>query len=263
MHFPFTNLTTCLASTAIWFNSEYHRRSFLGALPEFLRRMPDYQPLDAVDRIMARSSIMPQGIDQFPPRIERQPGPLRILWAARWEHDKNPDDFFRAVKRLMESGQQFRLSVIGEQFREVPEVFARARDLFEDRIDHWGYLESRTEYVNALLQADVVVSTAHHEFFGISVVEAIAAGAYPLLPDRLAYPEVLDPVSHPERSRHFYDGSVPQLVTKLNELAERSNNGNLWGGEQSNLVDSMSRFYWDSLAVRLDDQFEKLISGVS
>ena len=47
------------------------------------------------------------------------------------------------------------------------------------------------KYLKILSEADIIVSTAIHEFFGISVVEAIAAGAYPLLPKRLAYPEVL------------------------------------------------------------------------
>ena len=35
------------------------------------------------------------------------------------------------------------------------------------------------------------VSTATHEFFGLAAAEAIATGLYPLLPERLAYPELL------------------------------------------------------------------------
>jgi glycosyltransferase involved in cell wall biosynthesis len=57
----------------------------------------------------------------------------------------------------------------------------------------WGYQPDKA-YWQALRAADVVVSTARHEFFGIGVVEAISAGCWPLLPDRLAYPEVtVDP----------------------------------------------------------------------
>jgi glycosyltransferase involved in cell wall biosynthesis len=57
----------------------------------------------------------------------------------------------------------------------------------------WGYIASRAEYLTLLGQADLVVSTADHEFFGISVLEAMAAGAFPLLPNRLSYPELLPP----------------------------------------------------------------------
>ncbi len=38
----------------------------------------------------------------------------------------------------------------------------------------------------------IVLSTALHEFFGMSVVEAVRAGCRPLLPARLSYPELFD-----------------------------------------------------------------------
>ena len=87
-HFVMTNITTALAATQVWFNSAYHRDSFLGALPAFLKRMPDHQPLNAVELIRGKSYIQPQGINSFPPRPPRKDGPIRLLWAARWEHDK-------------------------------------------------------------------------------------------------------------------------------------------------------------------------------
>ena len=46
---------------------------------------------------------------------------------------------------------------------------------FSAHVDQWGYLESHQQYQQALAKTDVFVSTARHEFFGISVVEAIAA----------------------------------------------------------------------------------------
>ncbi len=51
-----------------------------------------------------------------------------------------------------------------------------------------GHLDD-AGYVDVLQRADIVVSTALQEFFGISIVEAIYAGAFPVLPDGLVYRE--------------------------------------------------------------------------
>jgi glycosyltransferase involved in cell wall biosynthesis len=256
-HFVLTNLTTALAADAVWFNSAFHRDEWLDALPAFLRKMPDHQPLDAIERIRGKSHVQPPGIAAPPARGPRAPGPLRILWAARWEHDKNPDDFFRAIDRLAERSVDFRLSVIGEQFRDVPDVFATARERFVDRIDHWGYQRARADYEAALREADVIVSTANHEFFGISVVEAIAAGAYPILPRRLAYPEILDDGSS-EVNAFFYDGTPTGLANALTHAADRVTSGALWPGDTDAAIRRVRRFYWERRGPELDDAIEQV-----
>lgn len=254
-HFALTNMTTALAATGVWFNSAYHRDAFLAALPAFLKRMPDFQPFDAVGAIRRKSSIQPQGVHAFPPRRPRQPGALRILWAARWEHDKNPGDFFAALRIIQERGVAFHLSVVGERFRETPPVFDEAHERFRDQIDRWGYQETRRDYEAALADADVIVSTAHHEFFGISVVEAVAAGAYPLVPQRLAYPEILADVAGAANDC-LYAGGPEVLATRLIALADRVERGELWQGDATRGLRGVARFGWETLAPRLDDALE-------
>ena len=251
-HFVLTNLTTALAATSVWFNSAFHRDAFLDALPGFLRRMPDYQPFDAADRIRAKSQVRPPGIDAFPPRGPRPAGPIRLLWAARWEHDKNPDLFFEALDRAKSRGMTFRLSVIGERFRDAPSVFDRAQDRFADCIDRWGYQKSRETYRAALTEADVIVSTANHEFFGLSVVEAIAAGAYPLLPRRLAYPEILGAEEARRTGGFFYDGDAGDVADRLVELGGRLERNDLWQGDAERGRRLVARFGWRQLAMELD-----------
>lgn len=252
-HFGFTNMTTALAATAVWFNSAFNREAFLTALPGFLRRMPDYQPLDAADRIRAKAAVFPPGIDPFPPRGPRRPGPLRILWAARWEHDKDPETFFTAIHRLKARGVAFRLSVIGEQFERCPPVFAAARAALADHTDLWGYQPTRDAYRRALRAADVFVSTAQHEFFGLSAAEAIAAGAYPLLPHRLAYPELLPPELVPDPRPFFYDGTAAALTARLEELARRLEAGRPWPADPDAARQAVARFTWEELVPRLDE----------
>jgi glycosyltransferase involved in cell wall biosynthesis len=215
-----TNITTAAAADAVWFNSEFHRDEFLEAILKFLKRMPDYQPMEVIEQIRAKSSIHPPGINPIEHVIERKPGPVRILWAARWEHDKNPEDFFDAMKILKEKGLEFRLNVIGEQFRDQPEVFDWAKSYFADHIDRWGYQPSRDEYEAALAESDIAVSTANHEFFGIGMLEAISAGCFPVLPNRLSYPTIIESLVENKNQcdMFLYNGTVDGLVTKLEEL---------------------------------------------
>lgn len=254
LHPVFTNLTTALAAREAWFNSAYHREEWLAALPGFLARLPDHRPRRAVERIAARSRVEPPGVAA--PRVERpaerQPGPMRLLWAARWEHDKGPELLCAALERTAERGVDFRLSVLGQAFRQVPEVFARMRRRFADRLDHWGYLESRREYGAALAAADVVVSTARHEYFGLAVVEAVAAGCRPLVPRALAYPEVLGGAAAP--AGWFHDGTADGLAARLEELSRQ---GPPWPGDPS-VADP---YLWRYRVPALDAGLERAARG--
>ncbi|MCP4259189.1 MAG: DUF3524 domain-containing protein [Planctomycetes bacterium] len=255
--FAMTNLTSSLTADAVWFNSRFHMNSFLEALVKFLKSMPDYQPLEAADIIRAKSSVHPPGIADLEDIPGRKPGPLRILWAARWEHDKNPELFFKALEILKENKVQFRLSVIGQSFRDQPDVFAAANKNFSDHIDHWGYKKTRAGYESVLKQADVIVSTANHEFFGISVIEAIAAGAYPLVPARLSYPEIIGLAEIENAEQFFYDGLPQDLANKLGRLATRINEGALFSAD-INPAALTDRFKWKNLAPSYDQALAQI-----
>jgi glycosyltransferase involved in cell wall biosynthesis len=258
--FAMTNLTSALTADAVWFNSQFHLNSFIDALAKFLKSMPDYQPLEAVEKIRAKSSVYPPGITDFPARKERVPGPMRILWAARWEHDKNPEDFFKALEILRTENVPFRISVIGQSFRDRPAVFDQAHNDFRDYIDYWGYQQSREDYEHSLCDADIVVSTANHEFFGISVVEAVAAGAYPLVPNRLSYPEILGLGRIEGAEQFFYDGTVRDLIDKLSRLAALIDTEAFWPTPISpaTLTDY---FRWQNLVNRYDKALEQIYQG--
>jgi len=256
--FGVTNLTTALAATAVWFNSKFHRDQFLAALGRFLKKMPDHQPADVIKPIRAKSAVYPPGINKPPVRKKRTPGPMRILWAARAEHDKNPEDFFKALKQLKAEGTDFRLSVIGPQFRQMPQVFAWAKNFFAEHIERWGYQQQPADYAAALLDADVFVSTARHEFFGLSAAEAIAAGAFPLLPRRLSYPELLESVSSTNPNEFFYDGSIRHLARRLTQLAKLVETDELLLPDKLRGARGMERFWWQNSAPILDDALRHL-----
>ena len=143
----------------------------------------------------------------------------------------------------------------------MPQVFAWAKDFFAEYIDLWGYQQDRTEYTAALGKADVIVSTAKHEFFGLSVAEAIAAGAFPLLPKRLSYPELLESVETKRADEFFYDGSIEDLARRLTQAAGLVELDQLWLPDRLRGVRRMERFWWQNSAPILDDALQHLPSS--
>ncbi|MFW5826260.1 MAG: tRNA-queuosine alpha-mannosyltransferase domain-containing protein [bacterium] len=211
LHFAFTDLANMLAADHVAFNSRTHRDAFLAALPGFLRRLPEYRPMWAVDEVNARSSVCFPGVrlGAGAGESERAAAPL-VLWNHRWEFDKDPEGFFRALEEVKSRGVAFRIALLGENFHLVPKAFLRARERFADEIVHYGYVADRAAYHRWLAAADIVVSTSIQENFGISVVEAVAHGARPLLPRRLSYPEII-----PEEYHDALYDSPAELVEKL------------------------------------------------
>ena len=259
--FAMTNLTSALAADVVWFNSQFHLDSFLDALSKFLKSMPDHQPLESIEKIRAKSSVCPPGIMDFPARKAREPGPLRIIWAARWEHDKNPEDFFKALATLKTKNVPFRISVIGQSFRDRPAVFEQAYNDFHNDIDYWGYQNSREDYDRILSEADVVVSTANHEFFGISIIEAVATGAYPLVPNRLSYPEILGLGQLEGTEQFFYNGKAEDLADKLSRLAACIDKEAFWPTSIGPTA-LTNHLRWTNLAPQYDKTLEQIRHSV-
>ncbi|MFW5738323.1 MAG: tRNA-queuosine alpha-mannosyltransferase domain-containing protein, partial [Spirochaetota bacterium] len=248
LHFAFTDLTNMLAADCVAFNSHTHRNAYLEALPAFLRRLPEYRPMWAVDEIERKSIVCYPGVRAAWETHASAPEPARaepplVLWNHRWEFDKQPQAFFAAVREVKRRGIAFRLAVLGESFQVVPKEFVAARDEFAPEIVAFGYLPDRDEYELWLRGADVVVSTAIQENFGIAVVEAIACGAYPLLPRRLSYPEIVPPDHH----ACLYDDH-DDLVRKLcTLLAERER-----PAAPESLVRHARSFAWDERIMEFD-----------
>ena len=133
-----------------------------------------------------------QRFDDHRPAVPRDPSrPPLIVWNHRWEYDKNPQPFFAALIQLAAEGVPFEVALVGENVRQQPEEFEEARARLGSRVVQYGYVASFADYARLLWEAHIVVSTSNQDFFGISVVEAITCGCWPILPKRLNYPALV------------------------------------------------------------------------
>ena len=219
--YAYINYLSCLAADRIVFNSAFHYEEFMRALPGLLKAFPDYTHLHTVAEIREKSTVIHLGMhlkshDAYLTEdegfsLDPVAAPI-VLWNQRWEYDKNPEAFFRLMSRLDDSGHVFRLILAGKHFEEQPYEFEQAFERYAERILHYGYAEDFEEYSRLLHRADIVVSTAIHEFFGIAVMEAIYCGCHPVLPNKLSYPELI-PDSYHRPLLH-----APVLYDDYNEL---------------------------------------------
>lgn len=187
------NLYTALAADKVLFNSEYNRSTLLDGVDKLMVRLPDFAPRAEVAARLENAAVLPVGID-LAPSINRSAGErLSVLWNHRWEYDKGPDRLLALVKECAKHDLAIDFYIAGQQFRHCPSEFTEIEVLIlaSDSLSlcQWGYVSEPLDYLAMLSSCDVVLSTAIHDFQGLSVLQAAAMGCIPVLPNRLCYPE--------------------------------------------------------------------------
>jgi glycosyltransferase involved in cell wall biosynthesis len=246
------NWLSMLAADRVFFNSSYHMEDWFQALPSMLKHFPDQTHLHRIHEVRLKAEVLPVGceLEQLDavPRADQPEEPPLILWNQRWEYDKDPETFFRAVRLLKASGDGFRLALAGRSYRQTAPEFEAANAEFSGRVVHFGYA-ARDDYHALLRRADIVVSTAIHEFFGVAIVEAIYAGCFPLLPNRLSYPELV-PRSHCRVCLYTsFDDLLDRLRWALKNVQEARSLARA-------LRPAMARFDWRAIAPHFDMRLE-------
>ncbi|MGD8903375.1 MAG: DUF3524 domain-containing protein [Anaerolineae bacterium] len=253
LHYGFVNLVSALRADVVFFNSTYHLEEFFDELPRLLKHFPDCNELWTVESVREKSHVLPLGLDlaRFDRYRHGHPtaGRPLILWNHRWEYDKNPEAFFRAVYALADEGLDFGLVLLGESFRNQPAEFLEARQRLPDRIVRFGYAEDPADYAHLLWQSDIVVSTALHEFFGAAIVEACYCGCLPILPKSLSYPELI-PAEHHGDCLYDDERGLVYLLRDALQAIEKTRAFSLQG--------AMARFAWEQMAPRYDDLLEQV-----
>lgn len=256
LHYAFINYTSALVADRVYFNSRYHLETYLSAVPKFLDRYPDHRNKSSIDSIKSKSQVLPLALDLSafdPHRPKVSPArdvPL-LLWNHRWEYDKNPKGFCKLLYTLAEKDLDFEVALLGERFEEEPEYFSKVRQKIGSRIIAYGRVDSFSEYARLLWEASILPITSVQDFFGGSVVEAIYCGCHPILPNRLAYPNHVDPKKYPGN----YYTSTEEAVSKTEKLIHSQ----AWRAPHASAED-MVRYNWANSTKTYDREFDSLIS---
>jgi glycosyltransferase involved in cell wall biosynthesis len=239
------NWASMTVADSVLFNSQFHHDVWFGQIAGQLRRFPDYKHSDLLPAVQARAEVLGVGVDLR--RLDGAqpldtPAPL-ILWNQRWDFDKGPDRFADAMIALARS-HDFVIALAGEEIGEIP-AFTRLQEVLAARMFHVGFAAEET-YRRLLAASDVVVSTATQEFFGIAITEAIYAGAFPVLPNALVYPERIP------RGLHrpcLYDSDA-ELLERLGWALEHPEEAATIAAA---LKPAMAKWDWSVMAPRYDD----------
>jgi len=251
-HYGFINYTSSLIADKVFFNSRFHRRSFLGALPSFLGAFPDHQNMSTIKKIESKSEVLHLGLelqDFTDIKIQKDNDTPVIMWNHRWEYDKNPVLFFNTLISLKTEGVKFRLIVCGESYRNYPEIFDHAKAELKEEIDHWGFVESKEEYIKLVQLADLLPICSKQDFFGISIAEGLSGGAYPLLPNRLSFPELV-------LSQEYFYNNDDEFVEKLKQIIDEKK----YKLNKPKLVRDIIKYDWESKIDEYDKAFTDVLA---
>jgi len=251
-----TNLYTLLSADRVLFNSAFNRETFLTGAQALLQQMPDAVPAGVVDSIAAKSGVLPVPLEQHwfgrksvAANREQQ---FTLVWNHRWEYDKAPERLFGALLKLQAAGADFRVHIIGQQFRRQPPVFAEMYSRMQQYIGEWGMVESEHDYQLLLQRAHVVLTTALHEFQGLAVLEAVASGCVPLAPDRLAYREYIPADCRYPSFPDDPDAESSAIASHLQSLCTR------FGHAEPAAVPDVENLSWQRLAPAYKEEINGL-----
>ncbi|MEM8925066.1 MAG: DUF3524 domain-containing protein [Actinomycetota bacterium] len=247
------NWLSWLAADEVWFNSPFHMYGVIERLEPWLEQLPDKSHLPKVDEVTKKFVVEPVGVDvqgiRNLPEVPVPPGPPVILWPHRWEADKDPEAFGNALMKVAQAGHEFGLILAGEDpagfSGSADEARQRIAQAFGARVLAVGPFD-HARYRMALARADIVVSCAKHEFFGIAVVEAIAAGCVPVLPRALSYPDLIPRDWH--EAVLYEPGTFGTALTSA--LVSFTHRKRATAG----LAGSMERYDWPVIARRYDER---------
>ncbi len=182
-----TDLANLLCLDRILIVSHYFRQVLL-------KHIGAFSPVAAAEidqRIVVTGlSINTELIERY--RTNTKVDKVQIIFNHSPTPGKSPEVFFEIMEKIL-SVHDVRLVVTRKFNSDSPgrKQLQQLKARYGDQV-LLGNTMSLADYYQALWQSQIQVSTALHESFGISTVEAMYTKNCCILPDRQSYPEITD-----------------------------------------------------------------------
>ena len=133
---------------------------------------------------------IPNGIPSDVFQVERNPEPYSLLYVGRLPRNKRIDRLIETLAELKNVYPEIKLRIVGEDWEGIQEEL----EILGERRGVRGNLEflgkvDRKELLENLSKAAFFVSASEYEGFGISILEAMAAGCVVVVNDIPAFRE--------------------------------------------------------------------------
>lgn len=238
------NLISAMAATELWFNSDFHLRSFARAAGSMVERHPEIAGRSPLAELDSKSSLMlpPVDLSQAREFVGAAPRNMRTIFIDTRGADMQLLN--TALGILVRRNLKFDLITVGP-LKGLDADFPR-RPIAEN---------DEEQQIGALHEAGVLLSTRLRATTDHHAVRGLALGCRPVFPNSGVYPELLPAALHPQG---LYDG------TSADRLANCIHN--VWhmappSGYEDELDQILHQFSAIEACRAMDHRLEELATG--
>ncbi|ELK48578.1 glycosyltransferase family 4 protein [Halobacillus sp. BAB-2008] len=125
-----------------------------------------------------------------------------LITVGRFSSNKRVDLLLELIHRLKGEFQDVKLSIVGKDFDHLRPEYEALIDRYDIQ-EHVEIIEDATdkELLDAMSASEYFISASEYEGFGLSALEAMAAGRIPLLSDIPSFNKMIDE----EKNGHIID----------------------------------------------------------
>ena len=237
------NLNSAMAAHDIWFNSEYHIKTFLYRAALLVDRYSELKSRNPMPALGEKSFLMfpPIGLDllrQTPDAVVREPRSIYVD-----TRDADPTLLNDALDELMRHGETVSLQVVGPTTGLDPLIPCTS--------------VSPTNVgaqFQAMRQCDIVLSIKPDAVFDHNLLLAVTAGCWPIVPAGGVYTELIPELLHDEC---HYRVSLDGLIARLQEAFHQERPESL----ELSFQEVLSRYDTIPACKAADNRFSELAEG--